>query len=795
MTCSKLLVTFILFISTTVAFAQTTVRGTIRNAENQTPVSAANIYLVSEADSTISFLAITDSLGRFQFVMDDKPRITLNMTSVGYESDTITVELDSSSVELDALYLKPSSTFLDEVVIKSNITLITTSTGNTVVRVANNKELTTTQNFMETLKRIPGLIVDGENTILMGNGVTPEVFIDGKPLHLNGPELISYLQGLSPERVLSVELITNPSARYDGEFKAIIDIKLSMERNTGWATSYTGQVDQNEYTSAYQNLNLSFNRDKLQAFATFNYAGGKTSYRYAAFQHLPNTNFMTTQLNQVNGQNNYNLQAGLEYTANEKNKLGALVRYYHPINERDRAGSILTVDGGEDDTVFHYLNTNPLHDEQRNLGITLNYELKLEDIQLDFLANRLSVHNTQRDDFLNSDALSGTRLDYWESDLRNRFLINSFQVDVSRKVKDWTVESGVKIVNSASDNHLRFDVWDEASESLSYDAARSNVFEYTERIKAAYLAFSGNLGKVTLNGGLRAEHTYSVSNSITLDSVVNNRYLTWLPSLSASYQIDHNRDISVSFSSRLTRPNFTQLNPFRFYFSVFNYWIGNPYLLPARRDQFKLNYHVKHVHIETNFGIERDVLARYPLYDSVTNEMAFLGRNLPQKKFASIVFSFPVEITPWWEASYQFAGYYNKEETPYLGEVFNLDVYNYITRLNQTFSLPRNTVLNLLVNYESKTGNSLYVIKPMHNVDLNVQKTWLQGKLSAKLALLDVFNTYRQYLIFRRKDILNNELSHWWGIRKVQFSLTYTIGNTTFNTRKQTVSDEEDRVR
>lgn len=791
----KILITFILFISTVVAFSQTVVRGTIRNTDNH-PLASANIYLVSVADSSSSFLARTDSLGRFHFETTVKPKIILSIAAIGYERYTTVVELSSAVTELGTLHLKPSTTLLNEVVVKSKIpSVATTENGNTLIRIADHKEFTATANFLDALKRVPGIVVNGENAILMGNGVQPEVFVNGKPLHLNGAELISYLQGLSPERVLSIELIANPSARYDGEFKAIIDIKLKRERNAGWAASYTGQVDQNEYTSTNQNVNLSFNRNNLQAFATFNYEGGKTIYRYAAFQHLPNTNFMTTRLYQANGQNNYNLQTGIEYTINEKNRLGALIRYYSPTNERERQGSILILDKAQKDIVFNSLNVNPLHYAQKNLAVTLNYGLRLKDFQFDILMNRLSVKNKQYDDFFNLDAAYARRLDYWKSDLKNQFLINSLQADLSRKFNDWEIEGGFKIVHSNSANQLRFDVWEKTSGELSYDPSRSNVFEYTEKIKAAYLNFSGKVGKITLNGGLRAEYTNTVSNSITLDSVVSNDYLKWLPSISASYRITDNQNIALSFSSRLTRPNFGQLNPFRSYFSVFNYWIGNPYLLPARRDQFKINYRFKQILVEANFGVERDVLARYPVYDLVTNEMAYLGTNLPQKKFANIVLSFPVEVKPWWQMNYQLSGYYSKEKTPYLNEIFDLDIYNYIVRLNQTFSLPGNTALNLLVNYESKSGNSLYIFKPLYNVDISVQKKWLQGKLNTKLAFLDIFNTYSQYLIFRRKDILNNELSHWWGMRKAQFSITYNFGNVGAKTQKQAVSEEDLRTR
>lgn len=787
---------FLLFLFGTVtAFSQTSIRGIVSNTENREPLSSAYIYRVSAADSSIRLLTITDSLGRFQLELQDTSQVTLRIAAVGFESRTIVLQPGQASIELDPIYLSPGTTLLDAVVVRSAIPSFTSNAGNTVFRIAANPELTTTPNVMETLKRIPGLMVSGENAILMTNGVSPEVFIDGKPLHLNGPELVSYLQGLSPERVLSVELITNPPARYDGEFKAIIDIRLKKTTRTGWTAGYSGQLEQNELTGTYQNLNLALNRHPLQVFATFNYAGGKTIYRYAAFQHLPDTRFMTTRLYQANGQNNYNLQTGLEYAIDSKNNLRALVRYYRPDNDRERRGDILTLAQNKKDTAFHYLNTNPLHYEQKNLALTLDYALKLKNFQLDLLANRLAVRNAQNDDFLNTNAADGSRIDYWESDLKNRFLIHSLQADLSQKLKNWTVEGGIKTVNSVSANHLRFDVWNPGSESLIYDPARSNVFQYTEKIRAFYLAFTGTWEKLTLNGGLRTEHTRSVSQSVSLDSVVHNRYTKWLPSLSAVYTINPHQDITFSFSGRLTRPNFTQLNPFRFYFSVFNYWIGNPYLLPAARTQLAVSYRYRQFRIETHLGKERDVLARYPMYDSLTNEMAFLGANFPQKNFANVVISFPVTITPWWKLSYQFSGYYNKEKTPYLNEVFDLNVYNYVTRLNQTFSLPRNTVLNLLVNYESQTGNSLYIIRPMHNIDLSVQKTWIQGNLSVKLAFLDIFDTYRQYLVFRRKDIINNEFYHWWGARKAQLTLTYNLGNSRFNTHRPTVTDEEARTR
>ncbi len=789
----KLLIIIPLLCCGLAATCQTTVRGTVKNASDQRPVAAASLYLLSALDGTSHFLTQPDSLGKFEFKLTEKAKAVVSIRALGHQSLTISISPDSALVQLQ-LFMDPVSTQLNQVVITSASTGMTAS-GNTMVQVGNNKSFTTTQNFLETLKRIPGIIVNGENAISMASGVQPEVFINGRPLQLSGTELISYLQGLSPEKVQSVELISNPSARYDGEYKAILDIRLKRQNELGWAASYTGQVDQNQYTAHYQNLNLNLNRGKLQGFANFNFAGGSTIYRYAAFQHLPNTNFQTTRMLQGNAQQNFGLQTGLDYIPNERNSFGAVLRYYNPLNERKRDGSILSLARGSEETVFHYLNTNPLEYSQRNLALNLSYKLNLKNFQMDILAGRLSVANNQNDDFLNTDAHSGIQLDHWKSDLANRFRIYSGQVDISRRIGEWKTEAGVKLVSSVSSNALRFDVAQKPGGPLLFDARRSNEFQYSEQVQAAYLSFFRSMGKFTISGGLRAEHTRSLSNSITLDSVATSSYLKWLPSISTSYRISTDQDLSLSYSSRLTRPNFSQLNPFRSYFSVLNYWIGNPYLLPSTRNQFKVNYRYKQLLVESSFGTERDVLGRYPMYDRTINEIAFMGANFPKSRFANIIIGFPINIRPWWQLNYQFSGYYFKETVPYLNEVISIGVYNYVTRLNQTFSLPKDISVNLLVNYGSRSGNSLYIIRQAYNFDLGIQKKWLKGKMTTKIGALDIFDTSRQYLVFRRKDLIDNEFYHWFGNQKAQFSLSYNFGSKPYNARKQSASEEESRVR
>jgi outer membrane receptor protein involved in Fe transport len=298
-----------------------------------------------------------------------------------------------------------------------------------------------------------------------------------------------------------------------------------------------------------------------------------------------------------------------------------------------------------------------------------------------------------------------------------------------------------------------------------------------------------------VNAGLRFENTESISDAVTKDSVVSRNYLEWLPSFSTTYTFNKSNELSFSYSRKITRPVFSQLNPFRVYFSPLNYWIGNPYLQPSFTSQIKLTYRYKNWVTSFTAGKEKDVMTRYPLYNPKTNVLEYLGTNLPYRKFASIETSFHVKLTNWWNITSQLAGYYNDEFRPYLGEVFALKVYNYEIRINQVFSLPKGYTVNLFANYESKTGNSLYIIKPRYTVDLSVQKSWFNNTLNTKISYNNIFDSYDQRLEFRHKQIMDNRLTHWWDSSRLIFSVGYSFGSSKYQAKELLKTEEENRTR
>ncbi|MCW1963277.1 TonB-dependent receptor domain-containing protein [Chryseobacterium viscerum] len=703
-------------------------------------------------------------------------------------------EIVKSNVSDSLTQAKSSTTNISEVILQSAPRRMKLNNGNLVVSVAGNKDFKTSIHLLDVLRKTPGVTVDQEDGIFIGGRIAPAVLIDGKPVVMSNQELQAYLRSLSPEMVESVEVNTNPSSKYDAEFKGIIDIKLKKNTSLGWKASYNGNVYINKFNYRENTFNTSYHTGKVTYSLQTGYNEGISAYSYQALQRLANTNIMRTHTYQEDFGKVYNIQMGADFRLNDTNRLGINLRGNFRNNDRARNGSLFTTDKSETQTVLNTVSENPTYYLQNNYGITTDYSFQSKGFKLSFLGNYLSVKNKQNDDFINKDQATANLLSYWKSDLINKINIYTAQIDVSQKMDNADLEAGVKYSNSDTQNNIRYDTLS-AGNRFVFDPTRSNVFSYKEKILAGYLAYRQKMGNLQINAGLRFENTNSISNAITVDSVVARKYLKWLPSLSANYTFNKSSELSLSYSRKITRPVFSQLNPFRFYFSPLNYWIGNPYLLPSFTSQIKATYRYKNWITSFTVGKEKDVMTRYPLYNPETNVLEYLGTNLPYRNFAVLETSFPIRITKWWNLTSQITGYYNYEFRPYLDEVFALNIYNYEVRLNQVFSLPKGFTANIFAGYESKMGNSLYIIKPRYTIDVSVQKSWFDNKLNTKIGFNNLLDSYEQQLEFRHKQIMDNRLTHWWDSSRLVFSLSYNLGSSKYQVKETQKTEEENRTR
>ncbi|WP_165759058.1 TonB-dependent receptor domain-containing protein [Niastella yeongjuensis] len=665
--------------------------------------------------------------------------------------------------------------------------------GKLIMHIAGNKLFKTAANAMDVLKKLPGLEVGGDGSLLLSGRITPGIFINGKPQTMSAGELQQYLNNLSPELIAAIEVINNPSSQYDGEYKGIINIKLKPDITLGWKGMISASLQQNQYRQADNNLLLTYKSKKLAYTARLGYTTGTTIRRYYALQHLANTNIMATNTQMLTNNNNYSAQLGVEYAINKDQQLEVLLRTSHLNCTTNSFNTLHTTDSLAKEVLFNTSSNNNADPVQHNYAANLNYTARWGKTQLQVLTSLATIGNQQTEDIQNKNTLTNQLQEYWLTNMKNDIFIRTAQVDLSGELGKGKWRAGVKLALTTTRNELHYDTLSTANLFVT-DSNRTNNFQYDEHITAGYITYERKLNKFNLIAGLRAEHTHSIGNAVTLSQVTKRNYLTWLPSLTVTFDITPNQQLHVSVSRRITRPTFPILNPFRFYFSPLNYWVGNPLLLPSKTSALTLSYSQKAFTVTVNMGREKDPMTRYPEYNPTTNILEYLGRNLPYNDFAGIETSAPVVVTKWWRMSNTLAGYYKKEQTPYHGVTYTIPITWFTVSGSQVFSLPRDFTFEVYYYYSSPNGDGLYFGRPLSYIDLSLQRSWLKGRLNTKVNYNDILNTYRVQRIFREKSIIDNRFTHWFGIRRAILTVSYSFGRSTYKGRQINKNEEENRA-
>jgi hypothetical protein len=222
--------------------------------------------------------------------------------------------------------------------------------------------------------------------------------------------------------------------------------------------------------------------------------------------------------------------------------------------------------------------------------------------------------------------------------------------------------------------------------------------------------------------------------------------------------------------------------------------VGNPYLLPSKTSALTISYNQQAFTVSASIGRETDPMTRYPEYDRVTNVLQYLGRNLPYNDFASVEVSLPVTVKSWWRMNNNLGGYYKKEQTPYHGVTYKIPITWFTINGSQVFTLPKGFTFDIYYYYRPRGGDGLYIEKPLSYIDLGLQKTWLKGKLNTKLNYYDLLNTYRITRTFREKTIIDNRLTHWFGIQRLAITASYSFGRSTYKAKQVNRNEEENRA-
>lgn len=699
----------------------------------------------------------------------------------------------SDSASLAGYTLTQDSILLNAVVIRGEKVAVQYHSDKMVLNVAGNSIFKTSANAMDILRKAPGLAVHPDGTLLLSGRNNPVIFINGKPVEMSAEETQAYLNSLNPDQIETIEIISNPSSRYDGRFKAIIDIRLKSDLSVGWKGNLNASLRQNIYSYSNNSLSISYKTRKVNYTMRGAYLLGQDYYQYDALQRLADKRYMTTNTWTKTFHNNPMMQLSADYAIGKNQHLEITLKSYQANRRLDAHNTLTFSDSLKKTTVGMNQTENRSAPTQRNYSVNGNYDIDFRNGKLTLFGSLAKISNRQNEDIQIRDVVRESLRSYWKTALSNDITIRNMQVDYSRNLRKGTLEAGAKYVAISTNNDLKYDTLAQNG-TFAPDEGRTNRFLYREYITAGYASYAYKIGKFDFNLSLRTEHTHTKANSVKEEAILERSYLNWLPGANFSYAVNSSERISLAFTRRITRPSFDQLNPFRFYLSPLNYRVGNPNLRPSLISSVQLSYSVRDFSTTFSIGGEKDFMVRYPEYNPVTNDLLYLGMNVPFSDFASLETSYTFAISSWWKTTHNVLIYYNKQQMPYLGKTYSVGVTDFTINGSQVFNLSNDFTLDATYRFKSRSGSSLYIAKAQGNLDFGLQRSWNSGKLSTKLNVYDIFYAHRYSLIFREKSIIDNAFVHRYKTRRVALTLTYNFGKAEYGIKKSRTNAEEGRA-
>jgi hypothetical protein len=763
----------------------------------------ASVLLLSTKDSSLVKGALTDAGGNFDFNNIKSGRYLVAASGAGYGktySAIVTVGINEGIVEVPKLTLVAESKQLKEVTVTARRPFVEQRIDRTVVNVANSI-IASGSTALEVLEKAPGVIVDRQNDQISLRGKEGVIVqIDGKQSFMPMADVVALLRNMPSDNIDRIELITNPSAKYDAAGNAgIIDIRLKKNNNIGTNGSLSLTAGSGRYGRKRGNLQVNHRTSKINLFGNYNaYRDGNYwDFDITRRQGSGGEQNIINSLSFIRFRNNgQNLKTGLDYFISKQTTVGIVwTAFWNNLSEQSPAHAIFRRQ--ETSPVYlHTLSDKTISNHSSNhLGnINLQHAFRKKEAQLTV---DLDMGRFRRDytNALNTQTLipatPAEPLTGLVTQMPTSIDILTFKTDYSQTLNSsWKIEAGLKSSSVRSDNNV--ELRSGISGNLQKDTSLSNHFKYTEQVNAAYLNFSGKLNTTTnLMLGVRAEHTHSVGNSLTLNNVVRRNYLNLFPSLFLTRTLNKKNSLAFSYSYRIDRPNYQNLNPARSYLDPYTYSSGNAYLKPQYTHSLELRHGFKEkvfTSLAASFITDLQFFVIQPLDEKMARRMP---ENIGESQAYSLTVSFPVKVYNGWTVQATAMGNYSLFDYTYKGSPIHVQQIAGRFNASNAFVFGKGWTGELAGWLRTPAVYALQKTPWLGSLDAGVQKTF-NAKWKAKLSVQDILHTNR--ILFRiNAPGFSSRGSIVMDTRIAMLNVTYSFGNQQLKGSRQrkTAAEEE----
>jgi iron complex outermembrane receptor protein len=758
-----------------------------------------SIALLRVKDSSIVKLSATDNNGKYS-LDGQQGQFLLSFTHVGYApaySKSFEVPA-SGDVSLEDVVMAKAEATIAGVTVTAKKPMVEVKADKTILNVEGTINAVG-NDALELLRKAPGVMLDK-------NGV--QIYIDGKPSPLSGTDLTAYLKSLQSSQVESIELITNPSAKYEAAGNAgIINIRLKKNKAFGTNGSLMGNYNIGTYAKYNAGFSLNNRKGKVNLFSNYNYNNSINKNFINLYREVADSVFnqkgTILSTNQSHG-----FKAGMDYYANSKNTFGMILsgNLNNGDTKTDNSTTIGYKPTGVTDRIL--LANSSGAAKRNNLNANLNYRFA------DTSGHELNIDGDYGYYDINSDQLQP-----------NIYVTPNGQTELSRNIRESTAPTRIDIYSTKADYEQNFmkgrlglggkigyviskNDFTRFNSTSVKSLEVLNSFKYTENINAVYVNYNRQFKKgVMMQAGLRVENTNLRGRSkgtqwdpasgtyVPFKSAYPHHYTDFFPSGAVTFNKNPMSQVSFTYSRRIDRPAYQDLNPFEFRLDDYTYQKGNTLLRPQYTNSIGVTHTYKYrLNTTLNYSHVYDVFTQ--LVDTANVTRAFISKqNLATQDIVSLNVSYPFQYKSF-SAFGNFNGYYSHYRADFGGgsRLVNLDVFAFNIYLQSSikFGKKKDYTAELSGWYNSPSiWGGTFKSRKLWSIDGGLQKTVFKGKGNIKASVSDIFNVLRWKGV---SDFAGQHLiaTGGWESRLFKVSMTWRFGSNTVKAARQRKTGSED---
>lgn len=792
------------------SYAQTKtgrISGTVIDGSTKT-IESATITLLSLKDSSVVKMSVADKTGKYEFENVPEGRYVVVISAVGHNkgvSENVEITAASSAVVVKTIELIPQAQAMSGVTVTAKKPAIEQKPGKMVVNVdasPTNAGLTA----MELLEKSPGVTVDNDGNISVKGKQGVMILVDGKPTYMSGADLAALLKNMQSTSIDQIEIMTNPPAKYDASGNSgIINIKTKKGIIKGMNGNANLGYTQGLYARFNGGVNLNYRNNKVNIFGGYNGGTYQGYNRLAIDRKLYDVDKVTLlrtidQVSRPHFEGVYhNTKLGMDYNFTKKDVIGFVFNGnfntndedpYSNTNIRDNNGKLLN-------KLESFANNRRT---SSNYTTNLNYKHTFDSTGREISAdadwafydnkNRTSLltksYDAENQHIPGQDVLM-------PGNIPSTIKIYSAKVDYVHPFKSGLrLEAGAKTSFVKTDNKVNY-------QRNGVDAIdRNNHFIYDENINAAYAILSRSIKKWELTAGLRVENTIAKGHQLSNDSSFKRNYTNFFPNVGAGFNMNEKNQFNLSYSRRIMRPDYDDLNPFIFFLDSLTYGQGNPYLTPQFTNNFELSHTFNRFLTTTvNYTNTSDIITDLLKQNTEKNITYQTKDNFSSMKQWGVSVMANIPVKKWWNANIYTNVFHNSYSGLYNNDPIHIAFTSFLGNITNSFTLGKGWNAEISGWYRSKAAEGILVARAMGAMNTAITKQMLKGKGTLKLGVRDVLWT-QKFSGYAKYSDVDVTIDSRRDSRQFNLSFSYRFGKKNIApARRKTggADDEQSRVK